>query len=260
VEGFFAGVLGIDPAGGMGLADWLLTPTQILASLTAGPVFHDPAGALARRRALLAWYPDDVWRYVLAAGWLRVGQEQAFLGRTGGIGDELGCAILAARLARDLVRLAFLVERRWAPYSKWLGRAFTDLSLAAEVGPPLRMALLAPGWRDRQAAVCAAASALAAATNQLGLAEPVDPTPRRFHERDIQVVAAEQFTESLTATIIDPALRALLARLGPRGGGPAVPTLPGAIDQAVDSTEVLSRIDRCRATAPALGLAPSTDD
>jgi uncharacterized protein DUF4037 len=256
VEGFFRTVLGVDPAGGMSLADWLLAPTQLLAGLTAGPVFHDPAGALARRRAALAWYPDDVWRYVLAAGWLRVGQEQAFVGRTGGTGDELGSAVLAARLARELIRLTFLVQRRWAPYGKWLGRAFAGLPLAATVGPPLRTALAATGWRDREAAVCAASAAVAEATNRLGLAQPVDPAPRRFYDRDIRVVNAEEFTVALTAAITDPELRALLARLGQRRPDAAVPSIPGAIDQAVDSTDVLSRIDRCRAAAAVLGVAP----
>nr|WP_308222325.1 DUF4037 domain-containing protein [Frankia sp. AgB32] len=39
-------------------------------------------------RRVLAWYPDDVWRCVLAAGWLRVSQEEPFVGRTGGCGDD----------------------------------------------------------------------------------------------------------------------------------------------------------------------------
>jgi hypothetical protein len=156
-EDFFAGILGLDPADGMTLADWLLAPTQRLATLTAGVVMHDPDHALARRRDALAWYPDDVWRYVLAAGWLRVEQEEPFVGRTGGYGDEFGSAIVSARLVRDLVRLTFLIERRWAPYSKWLGRAFADLPLAGPVSPHLRAALAAADWREREAAVCAAA-------------------------------------------------------------------------------------------------------
>jgi hypothetical protein len=82
----------------------------------------------------------------------------------------------------------------------------------------------------------------------------VDPAPRQFYDRDITVVAAEQFTEALTAAITDPEVRALLARLGQRRAGVTVPSIPGAIDQAVDSTDVLSRVDRCRATALTLGL------
>ncbi|MEV6495230.1 DUF4037 domain-containing protein, partial [Actinoplanes sp. NPDC051633] len=99
---FFAAQLGVDPARGMGVADWLRSPTQILATLTAGAVFHDPAGELARRRAALRWYPDDVWRYALAAGWLRVAQEEPFVGRTGSTGDDLGSRLIAGRLVREL--------------------------------------------------------------------------------------------------------------------------------------------------------------
>jgi hypothetical protein len=73
---FFRARLGVDPADGMGLADWLLAPTQVLGTLTAGAVFHDPGGELALRRDRLRWYPDDVWRYALAAAWLRIEQEE----------------------------------------------------------------------------------------------------------------------------------------------------------------------------------------
>ena len=48
VASFFTERLGTDPGRGMTVADRLLTPTQILASLTRGVVFHDPAGGLAR--------------------------------------------------------------------------------------------------------------------------------------------------------------------------------------------------------------------
>ncbi|SNQ47621.1 hypothetical protein FRACA_20017 [Frankia canadensis] len=101
------------------MADWLLAPTQILASLTGGVVLHDPLDLLTARRHALAWYPDDVWRYVLAAGWLRASQEEPFIGRTGGRGDDLGSRMLAAR---GVVRAA--VGCRRAPHvRRCLGRA-----------------------------------------------------------------------------------------------------------------------------------------
>jgi Domain of unknown function (DUF4037) len=252
-KAYFTAMLGTDPLDGMGLADWLLTPTQRLATLVDGQVFHDPDGALASRRAVLQWYPDDVWRYVLASAWLRVSQEEAFVGRTGSRDDDLGSAIVAARVARDLVRMAFLVERRWAPYSKWLGTAFSQLPIAQKTGPLLREALHAEHWRDRESALCAAASELAAATNALGLCPELDPSPRRFHDRDIRVLDGERFTNALTAEITDPEVKALLDRLGRRHDG-AVGQLPGSIDQAVDSVDVLGRGDRCRAAAATLGL------
>lgn len=249
---FFRGRLGFDPGAGVTVADWLLTPTQILASLTRGAVFHDPDGELARYRRALRWYPDDVWRYALAAGWLKVSQEEAFIGRAGSTGDDLGSRLVAARLARELVRLAFLVERRWAPYSKWLGRAFTELALSARAGPPLSGALGAADWREREAMICTAGCVVAAATNELGLCPPVDPSPRRFHDRDIRVLDAERFTVALCREITDPVLRGVLDRVGLRAG--TVGRLPGTIDQAVDSTDVLTDPGRFRAAAPVLGL------
>ncbi|MFI7544030.1 DUF4037 domain-containing protein [Actinoplanes sp. NPDC049599] len=251
---FFTRRLGVDPAVGMGLADWLLTPTQTLATLTAGAVFHDPDGELARRRDALRWYPDDVWRYALAAGWLRVAQEEAFVGRAGAAGDDLGSRLVAARLVRELVRLAYLLERRWAPYPKWLGRGFAELGLSAVAGPALAAATAAADWREREDALVTAAGMLAAATNDRGLAAPVDPAPRAYHTRDIRVVGADRLTVALTAAITDPGLRALVDRLGGRRGGP-IGTLPGTIDQVTDSTEILLSPGRCRSAAPLLGLA-----
>ncbi|TFE32114.1 DUF4037 domain-containing protein [Frankia sp. B2] len=224
---FFVDRLGVDPADGMGLADWLLAPTQILASLTGGVVLHDPLALLTARRRALAWYPDDVWRYVLAAGWLRVSQEEPFVGRAGGRDDDLGSRVLAARVARDLARIGFLLECRWAPYNKWLMTAFAQLALGGQVGRYLHRALRAMRWREREAALCAAASHLADVTNRLGLAEPVDPAPRRFHTRDIQILGADRLTRALTDAISDPQLRALLTGFGHRPDG-LLGHLPGA--------------------------------
>ncbi|MGW4948490.1 DUF4037 domain-containing protein [Actinoplanes sp. NPDC004185] len=250
---FFARRLGVDPAGGLDVAAWLLTPTQTLATLTAGAVFHDPDGELTRRREALRWYPADVWRYALAAGWLRVAQEEAFVGRAGAVGDDLGSRLVAARLVRELVRLAFLIERRWAPYPKWLGSCFTRLDLAATAGPAPASATAAADWRDREAALVTAAGVLATATNDLGLAAPVDPAPRRYYTRDIRVLFADRLTVALTAAISEPQVRGLVDRLGGRRGGP-IGTLPGTIDQVTDSTEILGDPVRCRRAGPLLGL------
>ncbi len=73
--------------------------------------------------------------------------------------------MIAARVARDLVRIGFLLERRWAPYSKWLTIAFAQLTLADQIRRHLRHAFSATQWREREAALCAAASHLAAAAN-----------------------------------------------------------------------------------------------
>ena len=50
--------------------DWLTLPEQSLLMLTAGPVFHDDVGLQAVRRRF-AYYPRDVWLYLMVAGWWR---------------------------------------------------------------------------------------------------------------------------------------------------------------------------------------------
>ena len=44
---------------------------------------------------------------------------------------ELGSAVAAARLVRDLMRLCLLINRCYPPYDKWLGSSFARLSCAA---------------------------------------------------------------------------------------------------------------------------------
>ncbi|WP_218177811.1 DUF4037 domain-containing protein [Amycolatopsis australiensis] len=211
-------VLGFDPRRPR-LHDWLATPTQVFAEFTGGAVFHDDLGLGALRDAV-AWYPDDVWRYVLACQWQRISQEEAFVGRSGEVGDELGSAVVAARLVRDLMRLCLLMARRYPPYSKWLGSAFAQLPAAADLTPSLTGALAATTWRERERHLATAYETAAELHNALGLTEPVDPRTGPYYDRPFRVVNAGRFVAPLLA------------------GSPLdVPI--GAIDQFVDSTDAL---------------------
>jgi hypothetical protein len=220
--------LGVDPRDGMRPDDWLVTPQQRLLQVTAGPVFHDDTGELTHVRELLSWYPHDVWVWMLACGWRRIEQEEAFVGRTAEVGDELGSRMLAARVGRDLVRFCFLLERRYAPYSKWLGSAFIQLDAAAEVGPALERAMAAAAYAERETALVAAFEAVARRFNALGItAEVEEPTVRPFHTRPFRVLMAERFVAACLAAVDDEWLRSL--------------PLIGGVDQFVDSTDVLER-------------------
>src|ERR1035437_3064011 len=73
--GWLTGRLGFDPRSGVTVRDWLAVPSQRLAEVTAGAVFHDGPGELSRARTRLGWYPRDVWRYVLSCPWLRLAPE-----------------------------------------------------------------------------------------------------------------------------------------------------------------------------------------
>jgi hypothetical protein len=224
--------------------DWLGLPWQLLAEATAGAVFRDDDGALAAMRTTLAWYSDDLWRYVLAGQWLRISQEEPFVGRTGIVGDDLGSAVLAARLVRDVMRLALLQERRWPPYAKWLGSAFARLPDSGTLTPMLRRALGAGSWQEREAALCDAYEQCARTQNALRLCADQAATRRPFWDRPFQVIGADRFSDALFGAITDAEVAAL-----PRIGG---------VDAFVDSTDVLSEPRRARAaTAVLTGTASS---
>ena len=222
---WLTGQLGFDPREPITEADWLATPTQQLAEVTAGAVFHDGPGDLSRARARLSWYPRDVWLYVLACQWQRIAQEEAFPGRCAEAGDELGSAIVTARLARDLMRLCLLMRRRYPPYSKWLGTAFAQLPEAAALMPSLTAAVAATSWPARQEHLGAAFETAAAMHNELGITRPLDTHTRRYFDRPYQVLDAGRFAAALREAIAGPLIRQL----------PAV----GAVDQFIDSTDAL---------------------
>ncbi len=238
-ETWFTEHLGFDPCGGEETAgDWPATPGQRLAEVTGGAVFHDGLGVIAPAPARLARYPHDIRLHLLACQWRRVSQEEAFVGRCGEVGDELGSAVVAARLVRDLTRLCLLTDHRYPPYSKWLGSAFARTPWAAGLTPVLTAVLAATGWRVRERHLADAYEAVAVAHNATGLTDPVDPTARPYHSRPFRVLHAERFAEALVARIGDPDIRAL--------------PVTGAVDQFADSTDVLSRPDRARAVTRAV--------
>jgi hypothetical protein len=227
VRDFFTRQLAADPTGGLSTAEWLMIPTQVLRELTGGEVFHDSTCRLTEYRETLAWYPDQIWRYVLACQWMRLSQEEAFVGRCGEVGDELGSAVVAARQVRDLMRLALLMNRTYPPYSKWLGTAFAALPCASTLTPILTDAVAARTWQEREHHLSAAYEITAALHNDLALTPPLATNVRHYHTRPFQVIDATRFAEALTATISDPTLT----------------TLPpiGSIDQYVDNTDLTDR-------------------
>jgi hypothetical protein len=192
---WFSDHLGFDPRGPITTAQWLATPTQTLAEATGGAVFHDGLNQLVKVRAQLAWYPDDVWRQVLARLWLAVAEEESFVGRCGEVGDELGSAVVAARQVQYLMRLCLVMGRQYPPYSKWLGSAFARCR--PELVPVFTAVVAAAEWRERERHLARAYESVAALHNSLGLTDWVDPATRNYHDRPFLVLRAERFADAL---------------------------------------------------------------
>jgi hypothetical protein len=232
LEGALRGLAALAPNEPRDALGWLALAEQRLLTLTAGAVFHDDDGRLTAMRQRLAWFPRDVWLYKLACQWRRIAEEQAFVGRAGLAGDDLGSRVIAARLARDVMRMAFLIERRYAPYPKWFGTAFARLPSASGLSPLLDRALAAPDWRSREAALVEAYLALARLHQARGLPGTFEPRLGPYFERPFTVINAEEIVAAIRAEIADSVVRGL----------PVI----GSLDQVTDSTPVIEEPRRAR--------------
>ncbi len=217
--------LGFDPRDRLDYIDWLVTPQQQILGVVGGAVFHDGLGELHPLREQLRWYPTSVWIWMLACGWKRISEEEAFVGRAAEVGDELGSRLIASRLVRELMRLCFLLQRQHWPYSKWFGSAFARLEDDDNLGGVLSGVLEARNHDARERSLVEAYERVAARHNASGLTERVDPSVREFHGRGYRVLLADRFVEACVKEISDPWLRAQ--------------PLVGSVDQFVDSTDAL---------------------
>ena len=215
VRGWILEELALDVDREIEVADWLTLPEHVLATVVGGAVFHDDVG-LRTARDRLEWYPRDVWLYLLAAGWWRVHPEANLVGRVGHVGDELGSALVGSRLVADLMRLCFLMERRYPPYPKWFGTAFSRLGCGPDLAPVLTSVVRASDWRDREAALAEAFRRLASVHEALGLTDRVELEVVRLWDRPFEVLWAD-FPGLLHAEIRDPEVLAVAERfpIGP---------------------------------------------
>jgi hypothetical protein len=210
-------------------ADWLTFPEQKLRAVTSGAIYRDEIGL---RKAIdrFVYYPKDVWLYLLASGWNRIGQEEHLMGRAGIEGDEIGSAIIAARLVRDLMRLCFLMEKQYAPYPKWFGKGFSRLKCGTDLSPIFKRVLSAEIWREREKHLATAYERVAEMHNDLKITEPLPAKVGNFFTRPFLVIHLHgKFAEAICARIDDREVKRIAGN-----------QLVGSVDQFSDSTDVLS--------------------
>ena len=224
--------LGFDPRRDPSPYDWLSLTGQAALEVTAGEVFRDDAGDLTALREALVWWPDDLWRYLVACDWQRLDQELPLMQRAGDRGDDLGSRVIAGRLVDVAMHLGFLLCRQWAPYSKWRGTLFTRLPLDPAIGTALGQALRADDWHARGAHLASALEALATHQRRIGLPSAT-PVAVPFWDRPYFHVDPHLVPELLDS-IDDPLVRDLPPGLG-------------SIEQRTDNVDVLMHPARRRA-------------
>ncbi|UJR13763.1 hypothetical protein I4U23_000773 [Adineta vaga] len=213
--------------------DWLTFPSQHLLTIAQGRVFHDSDRLNMKHiRWQLAYYPKDVWLYLIGCCWQRIGQEEHLMGRAGQAEDELGSAIIASRLVRDLMRLVFLLEKQFYPYAKWFGTAFRRCTTnGSDLEPILRQVQLTKTWQEREHQLNLAYERLAILTKEK-LSDIIDFTKfnmnteiTQFHNRPFRIINGGAIADIIFAQIENLQIRQL----------PRI----GSIDLFIDSTDAM---------------------
>ena len=110
----------------LSIKDWLIFPQQKLLTLNKGKIFYDKLG-LKKVLKQFKYYPKEVWHYILASQWNRIGELSALHFRTYETGDKLGSQVIASKLVQLLMEIWFIYNKEYIPFDKWFGRKFSEL-------------------------------------------------------------------------------------------------------------------------------------
>ncbi|MAG13350.1 MAG: hypothetical protein CMN78_02010 [Spirochaetales bacterium] len=137
LPGFLARTIGIDHPPDT-YEEWLSMPEEDVIHVINGEVWYDPVGEFtAIRRKLQNYYPEPV-RLRRIAHWCRYfsGMGTYALKRAILRNNDLFAALAFGKALRWGIQLAFMIDKRYFPYDKWLLAFFKRLpSLFEKIGP-----------------------------------------------------------------------------------------------------------------------------
>jgi hypothetical protein len=203
IDDFIKEYLGTIPSTDL---EWLSMSEHRLLSFTSGKLFVDMLN-FADIRSKLLFYPQDIKLYLIASQWSVIAEEQAFVKRCSDRGDELGSKIICSRSAERLIRLCFLYNNKYAPYSKWFGTGFKQLSNDIKIYDEIEASILANTIQEREACIVRAQVLVANLHNDSNITEPLEIRVQKYHDRDIKVIFADKIAEKIKEKISSPELR-----------------------------------------------------
>jgi hypothetical protein len=130
IPGFYQVYTGLDHLP-QGLEEWLYLPENNLAACTNGRVFYDPKGEFSRwRETFLGFYPEDIRLKKIASRCMTLAQFGQYNFRRCVKRKEFFSARYAeTKFCADAVSMTFLLNKRYAPFFKWMHRALADLPI-----------------------------------------------------------------------------------------------------------------------------------
>ncbi len=122
-------------------AEWFAIPEAALATATNGAVFEDPCGKFTEmREGLLAYYPREVWLKKLAESIARAAQAGQYnYARAMKRGERVAAELALTEFVREAMQIVYLLNKKYAPFYKWMHRGMKELAVGSEIGDMLAL-------------------------------------------------------------------------------------------------------------------------
>ncbi|MCM1122716.1 MAG: DUF4037 domain-containing protein [Eubacterium sp.] len=140
LEDFYMGIIGRDTAP-VTDEEWLQVSEEDLATATNGKIFIDRLGrSTSIRSQLLKYYPGQVWIRRLAQGIAKAAQAGQYnYARAMKRGERIAAELALTEFIRESMRIVYLLNKKYAPYDKWLHRGMKELAIGSEIGDMLNL-------------------------------------------------------------------------------------------------------------------------
>lgn len=145
LEDFYLELLGRDSAP-ESVEEWFAIPESALCTAVSGRVFDDRLGRFTKiREALLAYYPEEVWRKKLAESLARAAQAGQYnYARAMKRGERIAAEICLIEFVKEAMQIVYYLNKKYAPFYKWMHRGVRELSVCGEIGDMLSLLYQVP--------------------------------------------------------------------------------------------------------------------
>lgn len=140
LEDFYLEILGRDSVPETA-AEWFAVSETALSTATDGMVFEDPCGKFtAVRHGLLAYYPREVWLKKLSESMARAAQAGQYnYARAMKRGERIAAELALTEFVKETMQIVYLLNRKYAPFYKWMHRGMKELAVCSEIGDMLAL-------------------------------------------------------------------------------------------------------------------------
>lgn len=121
--------------------EWLDVQEENLATATNGKIFNDWLGQFTKiRENLMKYYPREVWMRRLVQSMAKAAQAGQYnYARAMKRGERITAEIALTEFVKESMRIVYLLNKKYAPYDKWMHRGIKDLAVGAEIGDMLNL-------------------------------------------------------------------------------------------------------------------------